>query len=172
MVIRLIETALLLALSLLSDFRGGRIDNRIILFFIPAGVLTGLAASGPGALPASLLGILLPPMLLFWLYLPGMLGAGDIKLFCAVGAIAGAGFVLPCIAWSFLAGGVAALAVMLVRRNAVARFRYLGSYLKACFLTGSFLEYAKIKDNSDGSKFHFSAAIAAGAMIQAALTLL
>lgn len=172
MTIRYIELALLVIPAVISDFRTYKIDNRLIVAFLIAGALTGLMEEGPSGLLSSLLGASLPLLLLFWLYLLGMLGAGDIKLFCSVGAVAGFGFIPWCIAWSFLSGGVVALTVMLARRNVVQRVRYLGSYLKACFLSGSILEYSEISDKSGGAKFHFSAAIALGSAIQVILTLL
>ena len=172
MTIRIIELALLLALSLISDLRTGRIDNRLNAVFISAGALTGLAFNCLDGLASSAAGILVPFILLFWLFLLRMLGAGDIKLFCAIGSIMGAWFAAWCMAWSFLAGGIMALALMILRKNAGQRFRYLGGYLKACLFTGSLLEYSEITDKSSGSKFHFSPAIAVGAVIQVVLALL
>lgn len=171
MAVKYIELALLIIAALISDFRTYRINNRIILIFLTAGVMTGLVQDGLSGLPSSLLGASLPLLLLFWFYLPRMLGAGDIKLFCAIGAVMGIGFITWCIAWSFLAGGLTALAVMLARRNVIQRFRYLGYYLKACFLSGSILEYSELSDSSDGAKFHFSLAIAFGTAIQVMLPL-
>ena len=171
MAVRYIELALLIIFALICDFRTYKIDNRLIVVFLAAGILTGLVQGGLSGLLSSLLGASLPLLLLFWLYLLRMLGAGDIKLFCSIGAVAGIGFITWCIAWSFLAGGLTALAVMLARRNVIQRFRYLGSYLKACFLSGSILEYSEISDQSGGAKFHFSLAIAFGTAIQALLTL-
>ena len=170
MAVRYIELALLVILALISDFRTYRIDNRLIVVLLIAGVLTGLVQGGLNGLVSSLLGVSLPLLLLFWLYLLRMLGAGDIKLFCSIGGVAGIGFIPWCIAWSFLAGGFTALVIMLVRRNVSQRFRYLGSYLKACFLSGSILEYSEISDQSGGAKFHFSMAIALGTAIQVFLT--
>lgn len=171
MIISYIELALLLSAALVSDFRTYRIDNRIILVFLTAGLATGLALEGPSGLLSSFLGMALPLPLLFWLYPARMLGAGDIKLFCAAGAVMGIGFIPWCIAWSFLGGGLTALALMLARRNFRQRFRYLGGYLKACFLSGSILEYSELSDKSDGAKFHFSLAIALGSAVQVSLTL-
>jgi prepilin peptidase CpaA len=166
---RHIELALLLIAALISDFRAYRIDNRIIMVFLAVGALTGFLQEGPDGLLSALLGILLPLLTLFWLYSARMLGAGDIKLFCAVGAVMGIGFIPWCIAWSFLAGGLTALALMLARRNIKQRFRYLGGYLKACFLSGSILEYSELTDKSGGAKFHFSLAVAFGTAVQVCL---
>jgi prepilin peptidase CpaA len=172
MAARYVELALLVIPALIGDFRTYRIDNRIIAVFLAVGVLTSLMQGGLNGLLSSLLGASLPVLLLFWLYLLRMMGAGDIKLFCTIGSVAGSGFVLWCIAWSFLAGGLMAIAIMLARRNVRQRFRYLGSYLKTCFLSASIPEYFEISDKSDGAKFHFSLAIVFGTTIQALLTLI
>lgn len=167
-----IELALLIISAIISDFQTYKIDNRLIAVFLVVGILTGMTQGGLNGLVSSLLGAFLPFLLLFWLYKLRMLGAGDVKLFCAVGAVAGIGFISWCVAWSFIGGGLAALIIMVSRRNLSKRFRYLWSYLKACFLSQSFLEYSEISDQTGGGKFHFSLAVAFGSMVQVLLTLL
>jgi len=65
----------------------------------------------------SLLGIIVPFLLLIVLYALRMLGAGDVKLFSAIGAVLGVRAALWIMAYSFLAGGVIALIILIINRN-------------------------------------------------------
>lgn len=65
-----------------------------------------------------------------------MLGPGDIKLFCALGGIMGVHDIWRCIEFSFLAGAVISLAILIFCGNPAERLRYLTSYLEDYLRTG------------------------------------
>jgi prepilin peptidase CpaA len=157
-----VELAVLILLAVISDIRTCKIKNSIIIIFTAAGLATGIINAGMQGLAYSLAGAAIPLVLLFILYALKMLGAGDIKLLCAAGAIGGAGFIPYGIAYSFLSGGLIALVIMLLRKNAGKRARHFLSYIKSCFLSRSLLPYTDLPDRSDGAKFRFSIAIACG----------
>jgi prepilin peptidase CpaA len=162
----------LLAASLASDIRTKKIKNIIVLPAIIFGLVINAILSGRHGLLDSSLGIFLPVVLLFWLYALKMLGAGDIKLFCASGAIMGLDFVIRSMVFSFLAGGIIALAIMIARRNVKERVRHLASYIKHSFLTMSLKPYNDSINASPSSGFRFSYAVAAGTIICITLKLL
>lgn len=153
-----------LFLAVISDIRTRKIKNRIVLAFILVGLLANLFENGWTGILDSLWGITFPVMVLFPLFLLKMLGAGDIKCFSAIGAIMGAEFVTYSMIYSFIAGGVIALIIMALNKNALQRFGYLISYLKVSLLTLSLSEY----DNLQKSKgaFRFTYAIFLGVILQ------
>lgn len=159
------EVLALIILASVSDFRTYKISNSINYFFILLGTLSNLVFYGLRGLRSSVGGIIVPLIVLLLLYALRMLGAGDIKLFCAIGAIAGVKFVLYSIAFSVISGGIIALAIMLFRKNAVKRFAYFTTYLKSCLLSAAILPYSDFEDKSDGGKMHFSYAVACGTSI-------
>ena len=169
--IKYTELGLLVMLAVISDIRIFKIKNIIIIVFTAAGLATNFITGGLPALTGSALAAVLPIPLLFVLYLPKMLGAGDIKLFCAIGAIGGAGFVLYAMAYSFIAGGFIAAGIMLVNKSFRQRGKYLVEYLKTCFLTRSLPPYTDFGNKSDGAKFRFSCAAACGVFIKILLEL-
>lgn len=169
---RYMVLTLLLLISVVSDLQDYRVRNLPVALGLVAGLIVNFAVDGFTGMIWSFFAALIPAVLLIVLFALRMLGAGDIKLFCAVGAIMGVSFVMYAMAYSFLAGGVMALLVMIVRGNIKQRLTNIATYLKTCFLTGKFISYTDFSDKSDGGKFHFSFAIAAGCAIQAATLLL
>ncbi len=159
----------MLLLALLGDIRTYKIRNSITLPFIVLGAATNIYLQGLPGLRFSFMGMLVPFLLLAGLFVLKMLGAGDIKAFCAVGSIMGAEFVINAMAYSFLAGGVIASALILLRGNGKERFKHLFSYLKYCLLTLKLQPYGDFEDKSKGDKFRFAYAITCGTCIQAFL---
>ncbi len=172
MEVRYVILAVLLIVTVTTDVRTYRIHNLPVALALVCGLIWNLAADGIPGLARSLLAALIPFALLIALFALRMLGAGDIKLLCAIGAIMGIPFILYTIGFSFLAGGLLALGFMLVRGNGWQRLRHIGSYLRTCFLTHNFLPYTNFDDKSDGAKFPFSLAIAAGCAVQILLSAL
>ncbi|NSW90186.1 MAG: prepilin peptidase [Firmicutes bacterium] len=162
--IRLIETVLLLGLALLSDIKTYKIKNAVTLPFIFMGTVTNIYLNGINGLFTSIMGILIPIIFLTPLYALRMLGAGDIKLFSAIGAVMGNRFILYSMAFSFLEGGVIALFLMLSRKNFKQRFVYFFQYLKHCFLTLSFQPYISFENKDDINGFPFALAVVCGSI--------
>lgn len=156
----------LLSLALASDINTYRIKNSIIITFIIAGLATNIVISGLSGVVVSLLGILFPVLALIILFALRMLGAGDIKLFSAIGAVMGAGFVGYAMVYSFIYGGIIAIIIVAVRKNGKQRLAYLINYVKSCILSHSLLPYSDFADKSDGGKFRFSYAILCGTLTQ------
>jgi prepilin peptidase CpaA len=120
----MLDTTTIAALSLLLpltgiityfDVRYRRIPNVFVLATLISGLLINLLAGGLSGLWASLGGCLLAFGLMLVLHVFGAMGAGDVKLFAAVGSVVGSALV----PWTFvvvlLTGGV--LAVYTILRN-------------------------------------------------------
>ena len=120
---------LLTAAATIMDIKTGKVDNRLIFISSGAGLLLRFARGGPEGMAAGVAGMLLPFVLLFILFCFRMLGAGDIKLFCSIGATLGPAGIIKCIAVSFLIGALIALSLMLKKGIFIQRFRYLFSYI-------------------------------------------
>jgi len=166
MLIKIIEVIVLIILALASDIKTYKIKNSIVYPFMLIGIVTNLVLGGIEGLIFSLTGLFITILLMIILFVLRMQGAGDIKLFGAIGSIMGLKFALYTIAYSYLFGGVMALIVMLINKNGKKRLMYLINYIRSCFLSLSLLPYTDFKDKSDGAKFHFSYAIFCGTIIQ------
>ena len=100
------------------DVRYRRIPNPFVLATLVSGVVINTFFGGlPGVL-SSLGGCLFAFILMFLLHVFGAMGAGDVKLFAAIGAVMGAHLVLPTFLVVILTGGLLAT-ISIIRAGAV-----------------------------------------------------
>jgi prepilin peptidase CpaA len=83
-----------------------RIPNSFVLATLIVGVLVNASFGGVEGALASLGGCAIAFALMFALHVFGAMGAGDVKLFAAIGAVMGARLVLPTFLMVALTGGV------------------------------------------------------------------
>jgi len=115
--IHLVSTFLLIPLAAViayHDVRYRRIPNAYVLAALCGGIAMNLIMNGLPGLVSSLSGCGLAFVMMFMLH-----GAGDVKLFAAIGAVVGANLVLPTFLVVVLTGGLLA-AVSIVRSGMVA----------------------------------------------------
>ncbi|MCL1816591.1 MAG: prepilin peptidase [Clostridiales bacterium] len=151
--------AIFILIAVITDYREYKIKNKHIMPFLISGLLLNGLVFGLSGLLDSLYGLLIP-LALFPLFMLKMLGGGDIKALCAIGAIVGFTMSIYTVLFSIVAGGVIALVFMLMRKNAWQRFKKLGIYLKQCFYLRKLLPYDRFVDEKSG--FRFSLGIAGG----------
>jgi prepilin peptidase CpaA len=99
------------------DVRYRRIPNAFVLATLTSGLAINLIFGGLTGLYQSLAGCALAFTLMFVLHVFGAMGAGDVKLFAAVGAVTGAPLVLQTFVVVILTGGL--LAVVTIARAGI-----------------------------------------------------
>ena len=172
-VIRYCMAAACAGIATLTDIRKGRVPNRLICAGF-AGALVihaaeiccmwpagsgdpGFAEGFTGSLfqeaVSFVSGVLLPLLFPGILFVTGMMGAGDIKLFSVIGAFLGGRAVLRTVFLAFCFGAVQSVFLLVRRRNAWQRFRVLSLYLKKCTRQRRVLSYTGSgcgKESGDG----------------------
>lgn len=166
MLIQTVCVLTLLVLAAAADAKTCRIPNKITLPFTAAGFVINMALAGGAGFVQAAAGWLLPVFVLFCFYVLRMLGAGDIKLLGAVGAIFGCRFVWNGMLYSFLAGGILALVLMTVRKDFRAGSKRLAEYLRSCMLTRRLQEYSDFSKGEAAGLFRFSYAVVPGVLFQ------
>jgi prepilin peptidase CpaA len=161
--IRVALTAVLVTAAV-ADLRWRRIPNWLTLPALPAGIVAQ-AVFGEGLLQG-VFGAVAGFAALFLLFAVGAGGAGDVKLFAAVGAFVGLRNLLPVFALVALAGGVAAVAVALRAGALSSVLRSTGGILQA-LVRGRWVE---LKERSDldqpgALRLAYGAVIAAGTLL-------
>ncbi len=108
----------LLLIAAAIDWRTLKIPNWLTVGGIAWGLLYNAthATSIAAGLGTSAAGLATGFALLLPLYLLRVMGAGDVKLMAAVGAVVGVPAVLHAVLWSFIVGGVAAIGYALSQR--------------------------------------------------------
>jgi prepilin peptidase CpaA len=103
----------LAALVIYHDVRYRRIPNPFVLATLITGLLLNFTLGGLSGGLNSLSGCAFAFVLMFMLHVFGAMGAGDVKLFAAIGSVIGAHLVLPTFITVVLTGGVLALVSVL-----------------------------------------------------------
>lgn len=99
----------LAVLVIYHDVRYRRIPNPFVLATLISGLTINLVMGGWQGALYSIGGCLLAFILMFILHVFGAMGAGDVKLFAAIGSVIGAQLVLPTFVVVVLTGGLLAL---------------------------------------------------------------
>jgi prepilin peptidase CpaA len=111
--------------AVLTDLRSRRISNRLTYPTMLIGLVANSAFDGWTGFGHSMLGwgaglgIMLVPFML------GAMGAGDVKLMAAIGAVKGPEFVLVAALYACLTGGLLAVYYLIKERRVTNTLRYL-----------------------------------------------
>lgn len=100
------------------DIRYRRIPNKLVLAILLVGLTVNTAFGGSQGLLMSLGGFALAFAVMFFFHLFGTMGAGDVKLFAAIGAVNGWSLVLPTLLVVALLGGILAICKMILSGRA------------------------------------------------------
>jgi len=159
MTIKIIICAVFLILINITDFKGYKIKNKFVFPTVFIGIILGLINN---SFSDSIYGMLIP-LVLFPFYALRMLGAGDVKALCAIGAVLGFKLGVMTMLLAFVAGGIIAVVFLVFNKNFVQRFKYLFDYLKTCFISRKVLKYNF--GGGEKSYFRFSYAITTGTIL-------
>lgn len=123
-----------------TDLRDHKIYNSLTVTAVFIGILCNMVIGGWRGLVGSLLGIL-AGLTVTTLWILGMLKAGDVKLYIAVGAMGGWQFCGYTMIFSVLIGSLAAAIFMIVRRSGWTALKRLKGYLFHVLYTKHFFPY-------------------------------
>lgn len=147
------------------DLMWERISNSWIWSSWIVGILFQLQFHGTRGIGIYLTGAAVPFVILFPLFLFRMLGAGDVKLFSALGGIVGFSAIVKGMAISFLFGAVFSAAFLVVCGNMADRFKYLLHYFIRFENTRCIAPYFKRGKRMEN--IHFTIPILLGMMLYA-----
>jgi prepilin peptidase CpaA len=117
----LVNIVLLIPLAVIIgyyDVRYRRIPNAFVLATLASGLAINFIFGGWTGVLGSIGGCLLAFTLMFMLHIFGAMGAGDVKLFAAIGSVTGAPLVFPTFLVVILTGGFLAV-ISIIRAGVV-----------------------------------------------------
>lgn len=115
---------ILIVSAFATDMRTRKIPNYITVTAVITGVFGHCAATGWNGLLFSMLGAGCGFLMMLVLFLLRAVGAGDVKLFAAIGACMGASFTWETFIYAIVYGGIIATGILLLGRE--RRWRRFG----------------------------------------------
>lgn len=150
--------------AVVMDIAYMRISNGWILCSLLAGFFHCFSDNGI-SFGGFVSGVLIPLIVLGWMFLFRMLGPGDIKLFSVLGGVMGPDAIWRCMGFSFLWGALISLGLLIFYEDPAERLRYLTGYLGEFMRTGirkSYYRKGFVLEN-----FHFTVPIFMSVMLYA-----
>ncbi len=160
---------LLFSLTVISDIKTSKIKNLHVLLAALSGIIINTYSNEMEGLKASIAGLAIPVILLGIFFYMGLLGAGDIKLYSAVGALLGWEAGLFIIGYSMLIAGVTAFIKLLGTGELSKSFRSLGNDVRLLIYSGGCCRGLPV-NKSNRHIIRLSPAIAFGTAIHSVLT--
>ena len=136
---------LVLLIGAVLDVRFHRIPNWLTFSALAAGLAYHLIASGLHGLYFSAGGLILGFALLLPFYLMGGMGAGDVKLLAAVGALLGPTGVFWAFLCTALVGGIYAMALLVASRSGKEACAQYKESVRTFLWTRNIAEFRSVK---------------------------
>ena len=154
---------MILFTAVIQDFMCMKISNRLILMGLFCSIAFGISIGGVPQIIYILWNISFPVIILYLLYVLGILGAGDIKLFSVIGGFTNFKTLTDCMLFSFAVGAVIAVARLLCNHNLQLSLLKARMYLQDV-LGGRITSYRR-EWAEEKNLMHFSIAILFGFVI-------
>lgn len=113
-----------------TDYRYRKVYNWLTFPIMIIGLLLNSSALGWSGLLSSLLGLLAGGLVFYPIYHIGGMGAGDIKLMAAGGAVMGWWFAVNAALYTALAGGLMVVVVLLINGRFWSTVKRIGTMIK------------------------------------------
>ena len=165
-IIRYCVLAAVLVTAVCTDVRFRRIPNRLTVSAAVVGLILSVFDGGIGS---SLKGLLIGFAAGYLLWMLKTFRAGDAKLFAALGALMGLGWLIRCAAWSFVGGAVLGVGLLLAKGQLIARTKRVRVYFKGLVLKRIYAPYEP--EAGTEREFPFAVAIALGGLLACVIPL-
>lgn len=153
----------ILVTAVAEDFVRMKISNRLILAGLGAALVFQIFSGGIGAVVSYLRNISFPVIVLYLLFLAGIIGAGDIKLFSVIGGFVNFTELVQSMLLAFLAGALICAGKLVFSKTAKKQLFGGFCYLRG-LLEGNFIPYDR-QSWQGKNLIHFSLPIAIGYLI-------
>ncbi|NQX64668.1 prepilin peptidase [Paenibacillus alba] len=152
---------LFVTVACITDIRHSIIPNKLTLCGSIVGVFFHFASEGWKGLLIALVGAAVGFIALILLYFFGALGAGDVKLFAAIGAIMGVTFVVQSMLYAILCAGLIGLFLLVIKRQMAATGHKLALWLYGAIACHDMSSLQALKHQKN-TKFPFMYAVVPG----------
>lgn len=148
--------------AVIQDLQSMKISNRLILTGLALALMFGFLSGRTSQILYILWNIFFPVITLYLLYLAGVLGAGDIKLFSVIGGFTDFHMLKRCMLAAFAAAAVISVGKLArdksLKRSLMRAFLYVRQLAE-----GDLYSYRRVRETDH--LMHFSVAILIGLLI-------
>jgi prepilin peptidase CpaA len=137
----------LTAIAFIIDIRYCVIPNWLTVTGVLAGLLYHVYTEGFAGLIFSISGLFIGLALLFILYLLGAIGAGDVKLFIAYGAVAGIDFVMQSIIYTLIYACLIGIVILIIQKKLFHRMLWVFESLFSFLILKKWSVFQTFKSN-------------------------
>ena len=130
----------------ITDLVKGKIYNVVTFPIMVVGILYHFLINGPEGIVFSLFGIGVALLLFFPLFAFKIMGAGDVKLLMAIGALEGWKFTVSVAVLSFLAGGIIGVLLLIYHGRFFKTVKTIGRLLLSLVVPQLEVEAPKLQD--------------------------
>ena len=162
MILKIILLLVIISVSAYTDIKENKIKNKYLLVSLILGLVISLLTSGMAGVKDSILGIIVPFVLLFIFFVIRMFGAGDIKLFCTIGAIMGLNFVINNIMYTVFSTGIVIIIKLIISGELLKILKGMYYYFKSMLVGRCLISFPRIENG----RFPFAISILIGTIIQ------
>ena len=153
--------SVLIMIAFYTDMRSSKISNKLTISGVMIGLIYHVIISGWQGFIFSAIGMVVGFGIFIILYLFRAIGAGDVKLFAAIGALTGLEFVLYASMYSIFYAGIIGLIIVIMRREFFKRIMRIISYFLQVLLHKDRDSYTSFK-KSESLHFPFMYAVLPG----------
>lgn len=114
MIYRLLFVYTLIIAAVITDYKYFKIPNILNLWGLITTIFLNMLLGVPDNLSSIIIGFLLPFFLLYFVFIVGGIGAGDIKLLCVIGGIIGMNSSMRFTIFCFLTSGILGIVKLLL----------------------------------------------------------
>lgn len=118
-----------ISIAFVTDVRRAVIPNKLTIWGAVIGIILNVSVNGLNGLTFSLIGAGSAFIVMLLLYLIGALGAGDVKLFTAIGAMMGTSFVFQLMLYAILCAALIGLVLLMTHKQMAATGQKLVKWL-------------------------------------------
>jgi prepilin peptidase CpaA len=151
-------------IAFVIDIRYAKLPNKLTICGTLVGIMFHTGTQGLSGLTFSLLGAFTGFLILLILYLLGALGAGDVKLFAAIGAMMGVAYVIQTMIYAILFSGLIGLFLLLIKNQIKSTGYKLMGWLIA-IVTHNKIETLREMKQHKNMKFPFMYAVLPGVAV-------
>ncbi len=146
-----------IAMAVITDLSVKRVPNELTVLGIITGIYLSLSEYGPWGGLELLKNIIASFIVLYFFYLLGALGAGDVKLMISLSTIIGYEAILSIIVISFLVAGLYGLCNLIKNRQLIYKCKRFMNHIFICLSKKQLFAYDP-KDKEE-TEIHFTVCI-------------